>query len=268
MNYAFMSFSCPQATLAEMLALAAQYGYDGIEPRAAGGHNHAVELEASAQQRASFRAQAADAGIAICCLAAGNRFADPADRDAQVAESLQYIDLAADIGAPTLRVFGGRLPAGISRESAISGVADALKRLADRAAARGVVVCLETHDDWCSPADVAAVMERVDHPAIGVNWDAAHPLSKEGWTLPDSYHTLQRWIHHVHMHDLLIASERLDYTAFGTGDVDHKQVLELLGSGGYEGYLSGEWINWEPPEVHLPREIATLRGYERALSEL
>ena len=70
------------------------------------------------------------------------------------------------------------------------------------------------------------------------------------------------------MHDLLIASERLDYTAFGTGDVDHKQVLELLGSGGYEGYLSGEWINWEPPEVHLPREIATLRGYERALSEL
>ena len=37
MNYAFMSFSCPQATFAEMLALAAQYGYDGVEPRAAGG---------------------------------------------------------------------------------------------------------------------------------------------------------------------------------------------------------------------------------------
>ncbi len=266
MNYAFMSFSCPQATFAEMLALAAQYGYDGIEPRAAGNHNHEVELEASAEQRASFRQQAADAGIAICCLAAGNRYADPADSDAQVEETLQYIDLAADIGAPALRVFGGRLPDGISRESAVSGVAGALSRLAERAGDRGVIVCLETHDDWCSPADVAAVMARVDHPAIGVNWDAAHPVSKEGWTLADSYSTLRRWIRHAHVHDLHIGSERPDYTAFGTGDVDHKQVLALLRSGGYDGYLSGEWINWEPPDVHLPREIATLRGYERALA--
>ena len=267
MNYAFMSFSCPQATFPEMLALATQYGYDGVEPRAAGGHNHAVELDAPAEQRASFRQQAADAGIAICCLASGNRYADPADRDAQVEETLQYIDLAADIGAPALRVFGGRIPDGISREAAIDSVADALSRLAERAGDRGVVVCMETHDDWCNPADVAAVMARVDHPAIGVNWDAAHPVNKEGWTLVDSYSTLRRWIRHAHVHDLLIASEEgLDYTAFGTGDIDHKQVLALLRSAGYDGFLSGEWINWEPPDVHLPREIATLRGYERAIS--
>ena len=266
MNYAFMSFSCPQATFAEMLALAAQYGYAGIEPRAGGSQNHGVELEASAQQRASFRAQAAEAGIAICCLAAGARFADPASRDAQVEESLQYIDLAAEIGAPALRVFGGRIPAGISRESAIAGVTNALKRLAERADARGVVVCLETHDDWCNPEDVVAVMERVAHPAIGVNWDVAHPLRQVGWTLADSYRTLRPRIRHVHMHDMFLAVDRLDNTAFGTGDVDHKQVLELLHGGGYDGYLSGEWIDWEPPDVHLPREIATLRGYERALA--
>ena len=68
------------------------------------------------------------------------------------------------------------------------------------------------------------------------------------------------------MHDMFLAVDRLDNTAFGTGDVDHKQVLELLHGGGYDGYLSGEWIDWEPPDVHLPREIATLRGYERALA--
>ncbi|MCY3897186.1 MAG: sugar phosphate isomerase/epimerase [Caldilineaceae bacterium] len=266
MNYAFMSFSCPQATFAEMLALAVQYGYDGVEPRAAGGNSHGVELEASAEQRADFRTQAADAGIAICCLAAGNRFADPADRDAQVAETLLYIDLAADIGAPALRIFGGRIPDGISREAAIGGVSDALSRLAGRAGDRGVVVCMETHDDWCNPADVAAVMARVDHPAIAVNWDAAHPVRTEGWTLADSYSTLRRWIRHTHVHDLFVDANRPDYTAFGTGDIDHKQVLALLRSGGYDGYLSGEWINWEPPDVHLPREIATLRGYERALA--
>ena len=31
----------------------------------------------------------------------------------------------------------------------------------------------------------------------------------------------------------------------------------------YDGYISGEWINWEDPyEVHLPRELATLKRYE------
>jgi len=33
----------------------------------------------------------------------------------------------------------------------------------------------------------------------------------------------------------------------------------------YEGYLSGEWINWSDPyEAHLPRELATMKSYERA----
>ncbi len=266
MNYAFMSFSCPEATFDEMLAMAAQYGYDGIEPRAGGNHNHAVELEASADQRSSLREKAADAGIAICCLAAGARFADPVSRDAQVAEALRYIDLAADIGAPALRVFGGQIPAGMSRETAIDGLVDAFTRLADRAGEQGVVVCLETHDDWCNPQDVAIVLERMDHPVMGVNWDVIHPLRKEGWTLADSYGIVRPWVRHVHIHDVFLAADRLDYQAFGTGDVDHKQVLKLLRSDGYAGYLSGEWIDWEPPDVHLPREIATIRGYEREIA--
>ena len=95
---------------------------------------------------------------------------------------------------------------------------------------------METHDDWCNPADVAAVMERVDHPAIAVNWDAAHPVRTEGWTLADSYRTLRRWIRHTHVHDLFLDANRPDYTAFGTGDIDHKEVLALLRSGGYDGF--------------------------------
>ena len=34
----------------------------------------------------------------------------------------------------------------------------------------------------------------------------------------------------------------------------------------YPGFISGEWINWEPYEQHLPRELATLKGYEKELS--
>ena len=50
------------------------------------------------------------------------------------------------------------------------------------------------------------------------------------------------------------------------GIVDHKRALELLKEMGYEGYISGEWIQWEPAEVHLPRELATLKRLEAEIS--
>ena len=34
MKYSFMTFSCPQLDLDEVLSLAKQTGYDGVEPRA------------------------------------------------------------------------------------------------------------------------------------------------------------------------------------------------------------------------------------------
>ena len=50
----------------------------------------------------------------------------------------------------------------------------------------------------------------------------------------------------------------------GTGIVDTRRAMQLLAGAGFDGYLSGEWINWEPPEVHLPREIQTMQGYENS----
>jgi len=46
-----MSFSCPDASLADMLSLAQEFGYEGIEPRTGGIHAHGVELDTSADDR-------------------------------------------------------------------------------------------------------------------------------------------------------------------------------------------------------------------------
>ena len=40
MKYSFMSFSCPELKLEEILKLAQKYGYEGIEPRIGSGHKH------------------------------------------------------------------------------------------------------------------------------------------------------------------------------------------------------------------------------------
>ena len=263
MKYAFMSFSCPTLSLDEMLALARDYGYDGIEPRIEAGHAHGIEMDTGVRERHEIAQKARDSGIALCCVATSCRYADPSTAQKNIEDTLRCIDLAADVGSPRIRVFGGQIPNGVSREAAIDRVADSLRAVADRAQQRGVTVCIETHDDWCNPDHIAAVMQRVDHPSIAVNWDVMHPVRAAGWTVDASFAALKPWIRHLHVHDGDQVAGKLVLMPMGTGIVDTRRAIERLPEIAYAGYLSGEWINWEPYEIHLPRELETMKQYER-----
>ncbi len=261
MKFSFMSFSTPQQSLDEMLQTATNYGYEGIEPRTDSEHAHGIEVQANSIARQKIGQRCAAAGIEIACLATSCEFADPRDSNHQVEQARQRIDLAADIGCSRLRVFGGKCGKDIDRTQAIELVSNAFSDLAQHAAERGVAVCMETHDDWTDPVHVANVMQRVDHPAIAVNWDAVHPVRNSGSTFEQSYELLQPWIQYVHVHDALNTLDHFQFMALGRGDFDHRQILQILKNGGYDGYLSGEWIDWEPASTHLPRELKTLREY-------
>lgn len=262
MNYSFMTFSCPEASLAEALEMAKRFGYDGLEPRISAGHSHGIELESDAAAREAVRRQAVASGVALCCLATSCKYADPATAADQVSETLQAIDLAADVGAPRIRVFGGQLPEGRTRGESVDLLVESLKQVADRALERAVTVCLETHDDWCDPAHVAEVVGRVDSAAVAVNWDVMHPVRAGGSTMDAAFEALRPWIRHLHVHDGTCRRDKLKMVPIGEGDFDHKRVIELLKTIDYDGYISGEWIKWEPAETHLPRELATLKRYE------
>lgn len=261
MKYAFMSFSCPELGLREMLETAKRFGYDAVEPRTAANHAHGIEFSLGAEERVAVRQLVAEVGVPLCCLATSCRYADPEACPSQVEETLRYIDLAADVGAPRLRVFGGTIPARVTREAAVECVSAALLSVADHAAERGVVICMETHDHWCNPADMAAVMRRVDHPAVRVNWDIMHPVRVVHVSMKEAFEGLKRWIRHVHFHDGVTTAGKLNLVPIGEGEIDHKTAVEALESIGYDGYMSGEWINWEPYDKHLPRELATMKTF-------
>ena len=262
-KFAFMTFSTPELTLAENFEVAKRYGYDGIEPRLDQEHGHKVEVTASADERAAIKAQAAQAGIAIACLAASIRYADASTTDEMIAQTHERIDLAGDVGCPMMRVFGGPIPEGASREEAIALLVKSLSSVAEHAAERGVTICLETHDDWTDPAHVAAVLRGVNHPNIACNWDIMHPVRTGKATVDEAFAALKPWVRHLHVHDRDPESGEL--CPIGEGDVDHHRALELLKTVDYDGFISGEWIGWEPYDVHLPREIGILKGYESEL---
>ena len=260
MKFSFMSFSCPEADLKEFISIAKKYGFDGIEPRIGSGHRHGIEPGADNIFLRNVREMSAENGIKICCVATSCQFADPETVDENITQAKQAIELASEIGAPAIRVFGGGIPQGMEREKSFDSVAGALIKLSDFAAAHNVKVCLETHDDWTDPVWVAKIMQNVSHDFVAVNWDIMHPVLSAGYSMNDSFQILKEWVRHVHVHDGLYTDKGIIFTPIGEGGVDHSAALNLLQEYKYDGFISGEWIAWEPYDIHLPREVAKLKS--------
>ena len=268
MKFSFMSFSCPELNLDEMITLARTYGYDGIEPRISAQHQHGIELDSSEAFRKECQQKSQQSGISICCIATSCRYADPEIRHEMISDTHKAIDLASDVGAPRIRVFGGTIPEAITRAAAIGFVVESMRAVADHARERGVILCLETHDDWCHPKQLAQVMQRVNHPSIAVNWDIMHPVRAAKVTMDEAFQTLKPWIEHIHFHDGIIrASGNVELTPIGNGEIDHRRAVELLKNHKYSGFMSGEWINWEPYQIHLPRELSAMKQYAQHVDD-
>ena len=94
-----------ELTLPELIGRARDYGYDGIEID--GKRPHGNPLDWPPARCRELRALANDAGIDIYAVAANNDFSNPVPevREAQICFVRELIRMAADLRAPTLRVF-------------------------------------------------------------------------------------------------------------------------------------------------------------------
>ena len=262
MKYSFMSFSCPDADIDKLLAIANMYGYNGIEPRISAGHKHGIEPGADKKYLREVRKKAEESQVAICCIAASCSFADAESWHENIDAAKRTIELAAETGAQVIRVFGGGISSEFERAKSFDLIVEALEELSEAASSAKVNVCLETHDSWCDPHVVADIMEQVDRPFMAVNWDIMHPVLQKFATVDKSFEILKQWIRHVHVHDGVFTDGKLEFKAIGEGAVNHEAAVRLLKSAGYDGYISGEWISWEPYEICLPREIKKLKSFE------
>ncbi|WP_254450581.1 sugar phosphate isomerase/epimerase family protein [Cohnella herbarum] len=265
MNYAFVSFSCPDADLLTVLRMAQQYGYSGFEARCDCGHRHGIELDITPEQIIDIKTAFQASGVKLQCISVSCRYSNPVTVQANITETIAYIRLAQALEVPFIRIFCGYIPEGAGREETRTLIVESLRSLAASAAQAGVVLAVETHDDWSDPLEMAAIMSAVNHPSIGVVWDIMHTYRTGKTSMEEAYRILQPWIHHVHIHDGSLDPDTLVFLPIGTGDIDHKEALRILIQHKYTGFLSGEWLDWEPASLHLPREIEAMRGYEKEL---
>ena len=268
MRIGVTTLGCPTWTLGEILTRLPTYGYEGVELRGLGLDLDLTESPAFATPAAVGRTRRSfeDAGLVICGLDTSCSFTDPdpAARARNVDQGRAGLDLARTLNAPFIRVFGGALAEGLCRAEAVDYLAESLFALGGYAAQDGgqVQVLLETHDGFSTGAQAAEVLRQVDHPQVGALWDLHHPF-RQGEAPAETFAALRPYVRGTHVKD---SQPGGTYCLLGEGDVPIPEMLRLLKSDGYAGWINLEWEKrWiselADPEIAFPQYAAKLREY-------
>lgn len=269
---AFTTLACPDWSWEQIVQKAVEYGYQGLELRGVEGEMDLTKAAPfTAQRLPATKSELKDRGLAIPCLDTSCRFDQAAEIGNNLDEGRRHIDLAAELDAPYIRVFGDRIPDLQSREKIIEQVIKGLQVLAQHAEGTSVQILLESHGDFARLQNLLDVIQAVNHPHVDVLWDVHHPYRFFSESLADAYEKLKGYIKHVHLKNSVATADGVRYCLMGQGDLPVNEVLLLLVNGHYNGWISFEWEKrWHPeieePEVALPDFISVLRKAETELA--
>ncbi|HPA18458.1 MAG TPA: sugar phosphate isomerase/epimerase family protein [Verrucomicrobiae bacterium] len=131
----------------------------------------------------------------------------------------------------------------IADDDAVAGgkIRERLVSLADVAGERGIVLLMETGQE--TAACLRELLEKLDHPALGVNFDPANMILYDKGDPVAAVRTLGRWIKHAHIKDAV----RTDMPGtwgtevpWGEGEVGSERFLRALKEVGFAGVLAIE----------------------------
>jgi len=234
---AFSAWAMPKLPLADQIRIVGEAGYAGIElVHEPHGNLDATRLDASG--RAEVRRRLERSGLTATAMAAhGNPLApNAAEEMARVGAA---IDLAADLGIPSVITMGYGRPE--EYEAKRDVIADAFKRLAERAARRGVVVALEPHVGQAIdlPEKCLWLIERVGSPHFRLNFDNSH-FEVMGVDLDEYLPPLVPYSVHTHLKDQRGLSPSHEFLVPGEGTFDYVRYLAAMQRAGYGGWITVE----------------------------
>src|SRR5262249_36642611 len=131
MKLAFTTLACPNWSLEQIIDAAKRNGYEGLEFRMLNGEILPPDLDKTTRER--VRSQCADAGLTIVCVDTSIKIAtqDAEGKEAQIRDGRAYVEMAAEWGAPYIRVFGGPLE-GTPKVEALKAATECLTTLSER----------------------------------------------------------------------------------------------------------------------------------------
>ena len=250
------SFNAPlrsgEMTLEQVIDFCAELGFDGVDPTGyyfPGYPEPPADAYVHAVKRRAFLN-----GLGVSGTGVRNDFTvpDAAKREADVDHVGRWVEVAAKLGAPVLRVFDGRAEVkGPAREQVTDWVVEALRACAARGERRGVIVAYQNHDELLKTADeVLALRARVASDWFGLNVDVGSLRTG------DPYEEIARLAPHACTWQI---KERL-YRRGQEEKTDVRRVFAILREAGYRGYAPIETLGPGDPREKVRRFLDEVRA--------
>ncbi|AOS44329.1 Xylose isomerase-like TIM barrel [Lacunisphaera limnophila] len=205
-------------------------------------------------------------GLGISGTGVRNDFvaADPAIRAEGVARLKTWIEVAAKLGAPTVRAFADsqspfknwqQAAQNAPRETVENWLADALRECAEHAKKYGVIIAVQNHGDFINTgAQHLSLLQRVDHEACAALVDTGKYLTA------DPYADIA-----------LVAPYAVNWqikettgSATHTPKTDMTKLVGIIRRSGYRGYVPIETLAMGrpgyDPSIETTKMLAELRA--------
>lgn len=271
-TYSYWHFTAQKTPIKTVLDEAAKLGLCGVEIL----HRQLESEEVAYLQ--TLKRQAFSLGLDLYNLSIHQDFVHE-DRDVRqqhVDHTLYCIDLAHEMGIPSIRVNSGGFRkqgsfddlikakgwvepwAGFTMDDAFGWVVDAIEACLPKAEERGVLLLLENHWGLTTFAqDMAHIIETVDSPWLKAILDMGNFLFEE-----DMYRAMARIAPYVYL------AHAKTYPGGGTWytlDLDYARIFRILLDAGWRGYCSIEMEGAEDAATAMPKSVAMLRqAWDRA----
>ncbi len=173
-------------------------------------------------------------------------------RAQQLADLRKWLDVAQKLGATHVRVFGGEKPEGVTLDQAIAFAAETLKRGADEAGARGLILGVEDDGGITDFAkETIEIVKRADSPWAGMNLDIGN------FKPPDIYGQIEMSIPYAVSTHVKTQIARDDGSE-APADLD--RVFKMFAAQGFKGYMGLEYEADGDPAVEVPKYLERLRA--------
>jgi sugar phosphate isomerase/epimerase len=252
----FSTLGCPDWSFQQITDFAVRHGFKAIEVR---GIQRQLDLTKCKEFSSPENIDATlklmkEKGLRFINLGASANlhFAEGAEREKNLDEARKFIDLAAKINCPYIRVFPNIFPKDQDKNTTMTLIAKGLSDLGNYAKDKKVMVLMETHGEVVMMNDIEKIMQLTSNSNVGLVWDVANMWSVTKEPPVDVYQKLKRYIHHTHIKDLKVVDGKEHYTLLGQGEVPIFKAIDVLAKDGYKGYYSFEWEKLWHPEIAEP----------------
>ena len=204
-------------------------GIEAVELRTT--HAHGVEPPLSPSARRDVRERFAESTVRLTSLGTTCEYhaADRSQLRQQIAETASWVQLAADVGAASVKVRPNGLRKDVPAEASLEQIGRALAECSRVASDHGVRLQLEVHGPETShlPAIYRILQHAGEPAALWVCWNS-NPTDLDDGGLESNFRLVQHRIGQVHMHDLY------------DPDYPWRRLVRLLQAIDFDGYCYAE----------------------------